>query len=116
MVHALRLCGNADGYTLLNSSTVRSPPETSCLTGYSGAKRKKGSKMCATVDTLEHLLSPRVTSATKQNHRISLRVLRGLSHVEATLEKIARMWSPCSSRQIRCVLFSYYPARERLLS
>jgi len=76
MVHALWPRGKPDGCTLY-SSTVRSPPETGGLAGYGGAKRKKGSKMCAAVDTLGHLLSMQVISVTKQNHRVSFRGLRG---------------------------------------
>src|SRR5215208_3325266 len=41
---------------MLDSRTLRSTPETGHRAGYDGAKRKKGSKVHAAVDTLGHLL------------------------------------------------------------
>ena len=42
----------------LDSRTLRSTPESGSRAGYDGAKRKKGSKVHAAVDTLGHLCSP----------------------------------------------------------
>ncbi len=74
MVHDLRelLClaqGRAldPSAAVLDSRTLRSTPESGHRAGYDGAKRKKGSKVHAAVDTLGHLLALRVTPATKQD-------------------------------------------------
>ncbi len=48
-------------------TTLRSTPESGHRGGYDGAKRKKGSKVHAAVDTLGHLLALRVTPATEQD-------------------------------------------------
>jgi transposase len=42
---------------VLDSRTLQSPPESGHRTGYDGAKRNKGSKVHAAVDTLGHLLA-----------------------------------------------------------
>src|ERR671916_1446348 len=52
---------------VMDSRTLRSTPESGHRGGYDGAKRKKGSKVHAAVDTLGHLLALRVTSATEQD-------------------------------------------------
>jgi transposase len=49
---------------ILDSRTLRSTPESGARAGYDGAKRKKGSKVHAAVDTLGHLLALHVTPAT----------------------------------------------------
>lgn len=74
MVHDLRAVlrlasGRAPDPTgaVLDSRTLRSTPESGHRGGYDGAKRKKGSKVHAAVDTLGHLLALRVTSATEQD-------------------------------------------------
>ena len=74
MVHDLRALlrlaqGRAPGPTaaVIDSRTLRSTPESGSRAGYDGAKRKKGSKVHAVVDTLGHLLALRVTSATEQD-------------------------------------------------
>src|SRR3712207_985581 len=51
---------------ILNSHTLRSSPESGQRAGYYGAKRKKGSKVHAAVDTLGHLLALHVTPANEQ--------------------------------------------------
>ena len=45
---------------------LRSTPESGSRGGYDGAKRKKGSKVHAAVDTLGHLLALRVSPANEQ--------------------------------------------------
>src|SRR4051794_15342203 len=74
MVHDLREVLRLDqGRTseptaaVLDSRTLRSTPESGARAGYDGAKRKKGSKAHAAVDTLGHLLALRVTPATEQD-------------------------------------------------
>jgi hypothetical protein len=73
MVHDLRvLLRLSEGRTqkprvaILDSRTLRSTPESGSRGGYDGAKRKKGSKVHATVDTLGHLLALFVTPASEQ--------------------------------------------------
>ena len=51
---------------ILESRTLRSSPESGQRAGYDGAKRKKGSKVHAAVDTLGHLLALHVTPANEQ--------------------------------------------------
>lgn len=52
---------------VLDSRTLQSSPESGHRAGYDGAKRKKGSKVHAAVDTLGHLLALHVTPATEQD-------------------------------------------------
>ena len=74
MVHDLRALlrlasGRAPDPTaaVLDSRTLRSTPESGHRAGYDGAKRKKGSKVHAAVDTMGHLLALSVTPATEQD-------------------------------------------------
>jgi transposase len=74
MVHDLRaLLRLASGRTpdptaaIFDSRTLRSSPESGHRAGYDGAKRKKGSKVHAAVDTLGHLLALHVTAADEQD-------------------------------------------------
>jgi transposase len=73
MVHDLRVLlrlseGRAQKPTaaILDSRTLRSTPESGFRGGYDGAKRKKGSKVHAAVDTLGHLLALFVGPASEQ--------------------------------------------------
>src|SRR5216683_813800 len=52
---------------LLDSRTIQSTPESGARAGYDGAKRRKGSKVHAAVDTLGHLLALRVTPADESS-------------------------------------------------
>jgi transposase len=74
MVHDLRALlrlasGRAPDPTeaILDSRTLRSSPESGHRAGYDGAKRKKGSKVHAAVDTLGHLLALHITPANAQD-------------------------------------------------
>jgi transposase len=74
MVHDLRVLlrlseGRAPEPTaaILDSRTLRSTPESGSRGGYDGAKRKKGSKVHAAVDTLGHLLALHVSPADEQD-------------------------------------------------
>jgi transposase len=49
---------------VIDSRTLQSTPESGGRGGYDGAKRRKGSKVHAAVDTLGHLLALRVTPAS----------------------------------------------------
>src|SRR5687768_9836072 len=73
MVHDLRVLlrlseGRAPNptATILDSRTLQSTPESGSRGGYDGAKRKKGTKVHAAVDTLGHLLALRVSAASEQ--------------------------------------------------
>jgi transposase len=52
---------------VLDSRTLQSTPESGARSGYDGAKRRKGSKVHAAVDTLGHLLALHVTAADEQD-------------------------------------------------
>ena len=52
---------------ILDSRTLRSTPESEARAGYDGAKRHKGSKVHAAVDTLGHLFALHVTAADEQD-------------------------------------------------
>jgi transposase len=52
---------------ILDSRTLQSTPESGARGGYDGAKRRKGSKVHAAVDTLGHLLALHVTAADEQD-------------------------------------------------
>jgi transposase len=52
---------------ILDSRTLQSTPESGGRAGYDGAKRRKGSKVHAAVDTLGHLLALHVTPADEQD-------------------------------------------------
>lgn len=74
MVHDLRVllrtrAGRAAQPTamILDSRTLQSTPESGARAGYDGAKRRKGAKVHAAVDTLGHLLALHVTPANAQD-------------------------------------------------
>jgi transposase len=74
LVHDLRaILRFADGRApeptaaIFASRTLQSTPESGGRAGYDGAKRKKGSKVHAAVDTLGHLLALHVTPADQQD-------------------------------------------------
>ena len=52
---------------ILDSRTMQSTPESGARAGYDGAKRRKGAKVHAAVDTLGHLLALHVTPADEQD-------------------------------------------------
>jgi transposase len=52
---------------ILDSRTLQSTPNRCARGGYDGAKRRKGSKVHAAVDTLGHLLALHVTAADEQD-------------------------------------------------
>jgi transposase len=74
MVHDLRVILRlAAGRTaeptaaIFDSRTLQSTPESGARGGYDGAKRRKGSKIHAAVDTLGHLLALHATPADAQD-------------------------------------------------
>jgi transposase len=52
---------------IVDSRTLQSTPESGGRGGYDGAKKRKGSKVHAAVDTLGHLLAMKVTAANQQD-------------------------------------------------
>jgi len=58
---------DAPGAAILDSRTLQSTPESGGRAGYDGAKKRKGSKVHAAVDTLGHLLALKVTAANEQD-------------------------------------------------
>src|SRR5271155_2162235 len=52
---------------IVDSRTLQSTLESGARSGYDGAKRRKGSKVHAAVDTLGHLLALHVTAANEQD-------------------------------------------------
>src|ERR1700691_5556553 len=52
---------------ILDSRTLQSTPESGARGGHDGAKRRKGSKVHAAVDTLGHLLALHVTAGDEQD-------------------------------------------------
>ena len=71
---------------ILDSRTLRSTPESGARGGYDGAKRKKGSKVHAAVDTLGHLLALRVTPTDEQDRAQVEELARSVQ--EATGESV----------------------------
>jgi transposase len=74
MVHDLRTLlrlskgrGAQPTAAILDSRTLRSTPESGSRGGYDGAKRKKGSKIHAAVDTLGELLALSVSPANEDD-------------------------------------------------
>jgi len=66
----LRLMAGREGLpsaTILDSRTLQSTPESGRRAGFDGAKKRKGSKVHAAVDTLGHLLALKVTAANEQD-------------------------------------------------
>ena len=55
---------------ILDSRTLQSTPESGARGGYDGAKRRKGSKVHAAVDTLGHLLALHVTPAEQDRAQV----------------------------------------------
>lgn len=61
---------------ILDSRTLQSTPESGARGGYDGAKKRKGCKVHAAVDTLGHLLALHVTPANEQD-RAQVGILAG---------------------------------------
>ncbi len=52
---------------IIDSRTLQSTPESGARAGFDGAKKRKGSKVHAVVDTLGNLLTLKVTAANEQD-------------------------------------------------
>lgn len=64
---------------ILDGRTLQSTPESGALSGYDGYKRRKGSKVHITVDTLGYLLALKVIPANGAGTSASGRSDRGCS-------------------------------------
>lgn len=71
---------------ILDSRALRSTPESGSRGGYDGAKRKKGSKVHAAVDTLGYLLALHVSPANEQEREHVGRLAQAVQ--EATGESV----------------------------
>jgi len=76
MVHDLRILlrlseGRASNSpaAILDSPTLRSTPESGRRAGYDAAKRNKGTKVHAAVDTLGYLLALHISAANEQDRQ-----------------------------------------------
>ncbi len=72
---------------ILDSRTLQSTPESGARAGYDGAKRRKGSKIHAAVDTLGHLLALHATPANAQDRAQVARLAAAVQ--EATGQSVA---------------------------
>jgi transposase len=93
MVHDLRIllrlseCRASDPTAaILDSRTLGSTPESGSRGGYDGAKRKKGTKVHAAVDTLGHLLALFVSPANEQERALAGELAEAVQ--EATGESV----------------------------
>lgn len=75
---------------ILDSRTLQSTPTSGGRAGYDGAKRKKGSKVHAAVDTLGHLLTLVVTPANEQDRAQVGRLAEAVQRV--TGEAVSLAW------------------------
>ena len=75
---------------ILDSRTIQSTPTSGARASYDGAKRKKGSKVHAAVDTLGHLLTLVVTPAGEQDRAQVGRLAEAVQRV--TGESVTLAW------------------------
>jgi transposase len=66
---------------VIDSRTLQSTPESGARAGYDGAKRRKGSKVHAVVDTLGHLLALHVTPGDEQDRAQVGRLARQVQEI-----------------------------------
>jgi len=74
---------------IFDSRTLQSTPESGSHAGYDGAKRRKGSKVHAAVDTLGNLLALRVTPANEQDRAHVGELARGVQEVTGQTVEVA---------------------------
>lgn len=92
----------APSTAILDSRTVQSTPESGARAGYDGAKRRKGSKAHAAVDTLGHLLALHVTPADEQDRGQVEELARAVQEVtggSVTLAWVDQGYTGQSARQ-----------------
>jgi transposase len=74
---------------ILDSRTLQSTSESGGHAGYEGAKRRKGSKVHAAVDTLGHLLTLLVTAANEQDRAQVGELAQGIQEVTGSHVEVA---------------------------
>lgn len=74
---------------IFDSRTLQSSPESGHRAGYDGAKRRKGSKVHAAVDTLGHLLALLVTPADEQDRAQVGQLARAVQEVTGSHVEVA---------------------------
>ena len=96
MVHDLRVvlreCVGREGQPsamVLDSRTLQSTPESGARAGYDGAKRRKGSKVHAAVDTLGQLLALHVTPANEQDREQVEKLAKAVQEITGQTVELA---------------------------
>lgn len=74
---------------VLDSRTLQSTPESGARAGYDGAKRRKGSKVHAAVDTLGQLLALHVTPANEQDREQVEQLAREVQEITGDTVELA---------------------------
>lgn len=74
---------------VLDSRTMQSTPESGARAGYDGAKRRKGAKVHAAVDTLGHLLALHVTPADEQDRAQVEKLAKAVQQITDNSVKLA---------------------------
>jgi transposase len=74
---------------ILDSRTLQSTPESGARAGYDGAKRRKGAKVHAAVDTLGQLLALHVTPANEQDREQVLKLAQAVQEITAQNVELA---------------------------
>src|ERR1700722_19162836 len=74
---------------ILDGRTLQSTPESGGRAGYDGAKKKKGSKVHAAVDTLGNLLAMKVTAANEQERAQVAELAAKVQEVTGDTVKVA---------------------------
>jgi transposase len=88
----LRMLGGRDAAptaAILDSRTLQSTPTSGSRGGYDGAKRRKGSKVHAAVDTLGHLLALVVTPANEGDRSVVGRLAGAVQQVTGGTVEVA---------------------------
>jgi len=74
---------------VIDSRTLQSTPESGARAGYDGAKRRKGSKVHAAVDTLGQLLALHVTPANEQDREQVEKLAHAVQHITGQSVELA---------------------------
>jgi transposase len=75
--------------TIFDGRTLQSTPESGERAGYDGAKKKKGSKVHAAVDTLGNLLALKITAADEQERAQVAELAERVQEVTGSTVEIA---------------------------
>ncbi|MDA0831944.1 MAG: IS5 family transposase [Planctomycetota bacterium] len=75
--------------TIFDARTLQSTPESGSRAGYDGAKKKKGSKVHAAVDTLGNLLALTITAANEQERAQVAELAKQVQHVTGETVEVA---------------------------